>query len=259
MKYIDTHCQLQFPEFKNDLEDVFKRMEEREVGAIIVGTNLEMSKEAVRIAETRPYLYAIIGLHPIHFDEGFDEAEYEKLISNPKVVGVGECGFDFNHHSFDETFDIQKEIFEKQIRFAIKHNKPLMLHLRNDSANKNSAYSEAIKIIQNNYPKTRGNSHFFAGTLDEAKQFMDMGITLSFTGVITFAKQYAELIKNISLEYIMSETDCPFVAPVPFRGQRAEPVHVIEVVNKIAEIRGEDKDMVREKLLSNAIKYWSLK
>jgi len=120
-----------------------------------------------------------------------------------------------------------------------------MLHIR-------EAYEDAYEILKKYEGKTTGNMHFFARSLDFAKKIIELGFTISFTGVITFARQYDEVIKNIPLEKMHAETDAPFVAPIPYRGKRNEPIYVIEVVKKIAEIRGEDFETVREQLLKNS-------
>ena len=125
-----------------------------------------------------------------------------------------------------------------------------MLHIRN-------AYKDAYDILKQN-ATIKGNVHFFAGTWDEAKLFLDLGFTLSFTGVITFARQYDDVIKNAPLDMLMSETDAPYVAPMPYRGKRNEPAYVIEVVKKIAEIRGEPYEKVMETLAENAVRFFHL-
>jgi TatD DNase family protein len=118
-----------------------------------------------------------------------------------------------------------------------------MLHIRD-------AYEDSLSVLKQ-YPKARGNVHFFAGDYETAKKFIDIGFTLSFTGVITFTNSYDEVIKNIPLNMIMSETDSPFVAPIPYRGKRNEPIYVKEVVKKIAEIRGEDIEKVKTAIIAN--------
>ncbi len=171
------------------------------------------------------------------------------MVKNPKVVAVGECGLDFFHAKKEEDFERQEKLFLDQIEFALEHDKPIMIHSR-------EAYGELLDtlepLVEKHGNKLRGDVHFFAGDLETAKRFVKIGFTLSFTGVITFAQSYDEVIKNIPLESIMSETDAPFVAPVPYRGKRNEPSYVQEVVKKIALIRGEDLEIVSKTLISNA-------
>jgi len=273
MKYIDIHCHLDFPDYDADRIGLFARIREYEVGAITIGTDLESSKRAVEIANQNENIWACIGIHPVH-DEGtpslvvregpseargdelFDTEEFSKLVLNPKVVAIGECGLDFfrvEPAKLEEEKERQKKLFEQQIEFALKYDKPLMLHCRN-------AYDDVLEILENyKQEKLRGDVHFFAGNIEQAKKFIELGFTLSFTGVITFTKDYDEVMKSLPIESIMSETDAPFVAPVPHRGKRNEPSFVIEVVKKLAEIRGENEEVLREQILQNATKMFDLK
>lgn len=255
MKYIDAHCHLDFPDYQNDFEAVLTRMKEAEVGAMTIGTDLESSKMAVKIAEENENIWACIGVHPVDSvekDRGdFDESAFEKIVSSLKVVAIGECGLDFfriEPAKLEAEKKRQTEIFESQIDFALKHDKPLMLHCR-------SAYDETLDILERYKKevgdKLIGNSHFFAGNIEQAKRFLDIGFTCSFTGVVTFTHDYDDVIKYLPLDSIMSETDAPFVAPVPYRGKRNEPVFVIEVVKKIAEIRGEDVKNIENAVINN--------
>ncbi|MBX4181267.1 TatD family hydrolase, partial [Candidatus Parcubacteria bacterium] len=150
-----------------------------------------------------------------------------------------------------EDYERQKKLFLDQINFAITHNKPLMIHARD-------AYQELLEILEplkiEYREKLRGDIHFFAGNLEVAKRLWAIDFTTSFTGVITFVKDYDEVIRNVPIEMIMSETDAPFVAPTPHRGQRNEPSYVSEVVKRIAEIRGTDFEEVRQTLVENALR-----
>lgn len=271
MKYIDAHAHVNFSAFDEDRENIIKNTLENEVWMINVGTKAKTSKEAVDIAE-KYYegVYAIIGLHPIHTSKSFhdkdelgDEAEpfnssgdvwdedfFQELAKSIKVVGVGECGLDFFHTNVDdkEHREKQSEAFNCQIEFAVKNDLPLMIHCRD-------AYKETLDILKSHQKrfgtKVRGNFHFYAGGIDVAKEILDIGFTLSFTGVITFARDYRELVQYTPLDRMLSETDCPYVTPIPFRGQRNEPINVREVVKKIAEIKGLDIEVVREQILGN--------
>lgn len=262
MRYIDIHCHLDFPDYKRDREDLFVRMVQQEVGAITIGTDLESSKKAVQIAESNKNVWACIGIHPNHGPfpsqgegEGGEVEALEKLISNSKVVTIGECGLDYFRIKDESEKINQKNLFIKQIEFALKHNKPLMLHCR-------EAYDDVLDILEKIKKeageKLRGNAHFFAGNIEQAKRFLDLGFSMSFTGVITFARNYDEVIKFLPLDRIMSETDAPFVAPAPYRGKRNEPTFVVEVVRKLAEIKNIEMDKIREALLKNAKKMFGL-
>ena len=264
LKYIDIHSHLDFADYGGDQKEIIKKMKDLGIFTISIGTGVESSKEAVKLAEENENIYACIGNHPDdELGEVFDERDYEELVKNSKVVAIGECGLDYFRISkldldkFEELKKIQINQFKKQIEFAIKYNKPLMLHIR-DGVVSSEAYSDAYNILKGFSPglssgnsKIQGNIHFYAGTLDWAKKFIELGLTISFTGVITFARSYDEVIKNIPLDKIHAETDSPFVAPIPYRGKRNEPNYVIEVYKKIAELKGEELETVRRQLILN--------
>ncbi|MFA7193567.1 MAG: TatD family hydrolase [Candidatus Paceibacterota bacterium] len=277
-EFVDVHAHVQFNAYAEDRDEVIKRSLENKTWMINVGTNLKTSRDAVELVEKHSEgVYAIVGLHPIHTNvsfhdkeeigeesepfnskgEEFNIEEFEKLISHPKVVGVGECGLDFFRIEGDKENYIEKQTkaFESQIDLAVKYDKPLMIHCRD-------AYPEVLKILtdkkQIHGEKLRGNFHFFAGSLEDAQQILDLGFNFSFTGVITFASQYEELVKMAPLDRIFSETDCPYVTPAPHRGKRNEPAYVCEVVRKIAEIKGLDVGMVKDQLVKNAGKLFRL-
>lgn len=261
MKYIDIHCHLDFKDYDPDKEGVFARIREQEVGAITIGCDLESSKRAVKIAEENENVWACIGVHPAdNHLEIWNEEEFEKLAQSKKVVAVGECGLDYfrlpkEEDKIKEEKERQIKIFRNQIDFALKHNLPLMLHCRN-------AYDEVLDIL-NEYKKEageklRGNAHFFAGNVEQAQRFVAIGFTMSFTGVITFTHDYDEVVKSLPIESIMSETDAPFVAPVPYRGKRNEPVYVIEVVRKLAELKGLTEQEMALKTIENAHRVFKL-
>lgn len=271
-KYIDIHSHVNFKAFDEDRNEVIKRALDNNTWIINVGTQIDTSKKAVEIAHQYPEgVYAIIGLHPIHtgasfhdekeLGEGgveftsrgeiFDKEKYLELLRDPKVIGIGECGLDY-FRCDAESIEKQKKAFIDQIEIANEVGKPLMLHIRNNPEQKDlNAYADALEILKQ-YAKVKGDVHFFAGSLEDAKGFVDFGFTLSFTGVITFTKNYDEVIKNTPLEMIMSETDAPYVAPVPYRGKRNEPMYVSEVVKKIAGIKGLSEDEVSQTIIKNA-------
>ena len=275
-KYIDIHTHVNFKIFKEDGDAVIKRALDASVWLINVGSQISTSERAVEIAHRyEKGVYAIVGLHPIHLEESFhdedeiinegfmtraevfDKEAYRKLLEDPKVVALGECGLDYFHLK-EESIEKQKQTLIAQVELANEVGKPLMLHVRNDPKNKNvDAYKDTLEILKK-YAKVKGDVHFFAGDWDTAKAFLDFGFTLSFTGVITFTHDYDEVIKNTPLDMIMSETDAPYVAPVPYRGKRNEPVYVKEVVKKIAEIKGLPEAEVAEAIIANAKRVFNI-
>jgi len=284
-KYIDIHSHVNFKAFDEDRDEVIKRALENDTWVINVGTQIDTSKKAVEMAhQYKEGVYAIIGLHPIHTSISYhDEKElgesgkeftsrgevldidaYRELLKDEKVVAIGECGLDY-YRMDAKSIEKQKHAFVEQIKLANEFNKPLMLHIRNnltdkrrastdgarhDSAESN-AYMDALDLLKE-HSRVKGDVHFFAGGLAEAKAYLDFGFTLSFTGVITFTHDYDEVIKNTPLDMIMTETDAPYVAPVPYRGKRNEPVYVSEVAKKIAQIKDLPKEEVAEAIVRNA-------
>lgn len=251
-KYFDIHSHLNFKDFEADIDAVVERLRETETHTIVVGTDYESSRWAVELAQKYNEIYACIGVHPVdNPTRVFERERFDGLMKSPKVVAVGECGFDFFHAKKEEDFERQDKLFDAQIEFALEYDKPLMIHSR-------SAYQELLEKLEGlkkvHGDKLRGDIHFFAGNLEEAKRFWAIGFSTSFTGVITFARDYDEVIKNAPLEMLMGETDSPYVAPAPYRGKRNEPSYVSEVVKKIAEIRGEDLEVVSKALVGNALR-----
>lgn len=276
IKYIDTHAHLNLTQFDADRSDVFSKCQQEGVGVINIGTRRETSQLAVDVANQHANTWAIVGVHPCSVvdvdpdDHGAKTAEpvfdydfYKPLAADPKTVGIGECGFDYCHNP-EDTYELQREVFLDQIELANEVGKPLMLHLRNSlNPGGRDAYSDALEILKTE-AKVPGNAHFYAGTIDQAKAFFDLGYTISFTGVVTFPahkpgiQEYLDVVKYAPLDMIHAETDCPYVAPVPHRGKRCEPWMVQEVYKSIAQVKGEDEEKVREQLLENARKLYKI-
>jgi TatD DNase family protein len=305
MKYIDIHAHLNFEAFKNDLSEVIQRTNSEDMGVINVGTKYETSLGAMRLAHENENMYAIIGLHPIHVNpsfhdadeigieskpfkskgEDFDRTKYMNLLESAKenaktdeqdgkfkdmkwgkIVAVGECGLDYFHipDNVADFKDRQKKAFREQIEFAIDVDLPIMIHCRD-------AYDDVLEILKEYKDelhqeggeelakKLRGDIHFFAGTKEQAHDFLNLGFDVSFTGVATFAKQYEELIEFVPIDRIHAETDSPYVAPAPYRGKRNEPVYVDEVIKKMAEIKGVSVNDMKKQLIENSERLFGIK
>jgi TatD DNase family protein len=255
VKYIDAHCHVQVEQYDEDREEVLEQMREQGVMAIVVGCDLESSQKAVELAEQHEHLYATVGVHPTDTDESFDTDNLLALAKHPKVVAIGECGLDYFRPTKvdEEEKQRQKLAFSRQIMLAAELEKPLIIHAR-PSKGTQDAYHDVLTLLteaKGMYPDLHGDVHFFVGGVAEADAFIALGFTLSFTAVITFARDYDAVIKSVPLTSILAETDAPYVAPVSRRGQRNDPLAVIDVVAKIAEIRGEDTESVRLALLDN--------
>jgi TatD DNase family protein len=276
LQYIDIHSHLNFAAYNEDRGEVIKRMLDAGVSTITVGTQFDTSKSAIELAQKHEGIWATVGTHPIHTSASHhdvqelggdpsaksftsrgeipDMSAYKELAMHPKVVAIGEVGLDYYHHD-EKLHATQVNVFESMIDLANEVNKPLMLHIRNATGKtgsiSRSAYLDAYEILKSR-SKVPGNLHFFAGSIEEAKPFLDLGYTFSFTGVITFARNYDKVIKYIPIDRIMSETDAPYVTPAPFRGKRNEPAYVIEVVKKLAEIKGIPVETMRAQIAQNA-------
>lgn len=262
-RYFDAHCHLQLEQFAHDEKEVIAQMQEHCIGGIVVGVDYESSKKAVALAEKHDGLYAAVGLHPNRVgQEFFDGAAYHALASHSKVVAMGECGLDYFRPigMNDEMKRAQKEALLKHINLAASLTKPLIIHCR-PSRGTQDAYHDLIAILQeakSEHPRLCGDIHFFAGGASEAKRFFALDFMISFTAVITFARDYDDVIRIAPLRNILSETDAPYVAPFGRRGQRNDPLAVVDVVTKIAEIRGDDPETVRATLFTNAERLFCL-
>ncbi len=284
-KYIDIHAHINFKAFDKDKDEVIARALNNDTWLINVGTQYDTSKKAIEIANNyNEGVYAIIGLHPIHTGasyhdekelgkegeeftsrgEVFDKEKYRKLTKIGKVVAIGECGLDY-YRCTRESIEKQKIAFISQIELANELNLPLMIHIRNNDEDKSkNAYKDALDILKK-YAKVKGVVHFFEGSIEIAREFMSIGFFLSFAGPITYPPRkngkgcnYEEVVSQIPLDMIMSDTDSPYVAPVPHRGRQNEPVYVAEIVKKIAEIKGLSEKEVSEAIISNAKNLFNL-
>ena len=274
-RLIDAHTHTQFAAFDKDRDEVIKRALAAGIWLVNVGSQKDTSLAAVELARKYPQgVYAAVGLHPIHTGKSFHDADelgappwhtkaglsgrgeefdyeyYKKLAGDDKVVAIGECGLDFYRVTSDkkqETSQKQKEIFLKHITLAKEVGKPLMIHCRD-------AYKDLIDILVSRRMSlvTSGVVHFFSGTVDQAKELLDLGFYFTFGGVITFTGTYDEVVRSIPLDRLMVETDAPYVAPAPYRGQRNEPVYVVEAAKKLAEIKNLEVEVVSAQTMANA-------
>lgn len=257
MRYFDAHCHVQFDQYAHDADELIVKMGSEGVGGIVVGVDEESSKKALALAEKYEHLYASVGLHPNHApDEVFDIGVYRMLAEHPKVVAIGECGLDYFRPTEvnDGVKDSQKELFKTHIELAGALDKPLIIHARPSRGTQN-AYQDVIALLKEakeKYPKLRGDIHFFVGGVSEAEVFFSLDFTISFTAVITFAREYDAVIRAAPLDRILSETDAPYLAPASRRGERNDPFAVYDVIAKMAEIRGEDTEFFRKAALENA-------
>lgn len=264
--FIDIHSHIHDKAFDGDRDAVLAEMKERGFFTITVGTDSIESRKAIECAEKYDNVWATVGMHPVdNRKEEFDKETYRTLLMHPKVVALGECGLDYFHiknfeGNKDAEVDRQQRLFVEQIELAAECDKPLMLHGRPDEGM--DAYEDMLRILTSanakHGAKVRGNAHFFVGTPDIARQFNELGFTISFSGVITFAAMYEEIVRTLPLEMVHAETDSPYATPSPHRGKRNTPLYVEHVYEKIAELKGIDTEAVRLQLLENAQRTFGL-
>lgn len=246
LSLFDAHCHLQ-ARYAPTAKEVLARMEERRVGGLVVGTDYEMSKEALELAHTHPYLWAAVGLHPN--DPGtFDASAFEALAQDKRVAAIGECGLDYFR---SEKSDAQKERFLQHVALAEKVGKPLIIHCRD-------AHDEMLALLREQQPSVPVVMHFFTGSGALAEEYLSLGCYLSFPGPITYTDMYDDSIRVCPVERMLIETDSPFAAPVPFRGKKNEPVFVEHVAEKIAQVKGLSKEEVEAATLNNAVSLFKL-
>ena len=264
IKYVDAHCHMQFADYAADGDALVARMKDEGVAGIVVGVDLDSSRAALALAEKHEHVFAAVGLHPNRVDdETFDADAFRELAAHPRVVGIGECGLDFFRPTdvTDAVKEKQKELLQKHIELAAAADKPLIIHCR-PSKGTMDAYEDLIGILTEakaaSGAAVRGDIHFFVGGVSEAEALSALGFTVSFTAVITFARDYDAVIRSVPLTNILAETDAPYVAPASRRGTRNDPLAVVEVVRRIAEVRGEDEEAVRTALAANAVRLFSM-
>ena len=230
----DTHAHLNDPAFDQDREALMESFADAGVGLVMnAGCSLESSRDIVAMAEKYPWLYASVGSHPDSASE-VDEAvleEYRKLCKlSGKVKAIGEIGLDYYYE--DIPREIQQKAFRMQMALAQELDLPVIVHERD-------AHNDGMTIVKE-FPKVKGVFHCYSGSAEMARQLVNMGWYIGFTGVLTFknARKAVETAASIPLDRIVLETDCPFMAPEPFRGKRNHPGYLYRMAEKLAEIRG---------------------
>ena len=229
----DTHAHLNDPAFDADREALMEGLADKGIGLVMnAGCSLQSSKDIVRMAERYPWLYASVGSHPDSADE-VNEAvieEYRSLCRHEKVKAIGEIGLDYYYE--DIPRQIQKKAFRMQLALAEELDMPVIVHER-------EAHDDGMRIVKE-FPRVTGVFHCYSGSAEMARQLVNMGWYIGFTGVLTFknARKAVETAARIPLDRIVLETDCPFMAPEPYRGKRNDPGYLPKMAEKLAEIRG---------------------
>ena len=253
--FIDTHAHLFFPNFNGELDQVLERAKTAGVSKIIVpGTDLATSALAVELADKYEEIYAAVGIHPHDTKEWKDELinEIRNLAAHKKVIAIGEIGLDY-YYDFSPK-KIQINAFEKQIELAVELKKPIIVHNRES----NDDIMEIIRSYKGS--GLRAQFHCFAGSVEDARELVEMGHFISFPGNITFKKMDSlrKVLSAVSIENLLLETDSPFMTPEPYRGKRNEPAHVSLVAEKVAEVHNITIEEVAKRTNANAHKLFGL-
>ena len=224
--YFDSHAHLDDARFEADFDEILAHMRENGVTAMMnIGCDLPSSENSVRLAETYPWVWAAVGSHP---DARI--AVYRELCKHPRVKAIGEIGLDYHYE--DVPREVQKQAFRMQMALAQELSLPVVVHER-------EAHEDGLRIVDE-FPDVKGVFHCYSGSLEMAKELVKRGWYIGFTGVVTFknARKAVEVAENIPLDRILIETDCPYMAPEPYRGRRNDPSLVPFVAAKIAQLRG---------------------
>ena len=243
----DTHAHMNDPAFDEDRESVILSLKEKGVSNFLnVGCCLESSKDCVAMAEKYPFVYASVGSHPDSADEVNDEVieAYRQMAKHPKVQAIGEIGLDYYYETIPR--EIQQKAFRMQMELARELKMPVIVHERN-------AHDDGMKIVKE-FKDVTGVFHCYSGSAEMARQLVNMGWYIGFTGVLTFknARKAVETAQSIPLDRIVLETDCPFMAPEPHRGKRNDPGYLPFMAGKLAEIRNISVEEVIQATTNNA-------
>jgi TatD DNase family protein len=252
----DTHVHLNAEQFNEDLQEVIDRAQAEGVEKmVVVGFDRPTITKAIELCETYDFIYASVGWHPVDaIDMKPEDLEWlRELSAHPKVVALGEMGLDY--HWDKSPKEIQKEVFKKQIQLAREVNLPIIIHNR-------EATSDIVEILkEEGAAEVGGIMHCFSGSVETAKECLDMNFYISLGGPVTFknAKKPKEVAEAVPLDRLLIETDCPYLAPHPYRGKRNEPAFVKLVAEQIAELKGISYDEVAKATTENAKKLFDIK
>ncbi len=282
---VETHAHLDYPDFVHDLDGVLRRATEAGVTRVVtIGTSIESSRRAIDLAERYPAVYATVGVHPTYVQEAEEDVftPLRELAKHPRVVAIGETGLDYHRlpseevakeeqvqvmtalrTETDEEIEAQirdgaykskqASLFQQQLDLAVELGLNAVIHQRD-------AWEETLQIMQPYTGKLRGVFHCFGGSLDQANEVLDLDHLVSFTGIVTFKNGAGvrEVAAQIPLWKFMVETDCPYLAPVPFRGKRCEPAHTRIVAEAIAAVRHVPLEEIAEATTETAEKFFRL-
>jgi TatD DNase family protein len=281
MKLIDTHCHLNFPYFKDDIDETIRRALDADIEMVVVGTDYKSSKRGLEIANRyQNGVYVAVGLHPEALEdrteedngnkaylqaEAFNADIYQQLAKFPRVVAVGEIGLDYfrlkaGGAAGEDVKRKQRQVFWEQLEFALQLGLPAMIHCRQAHDDMLALLTEFKNKYRSLLPTERpwGVLHCFSGDENLAWHYFNLGLAISFTGLVTFSKNWDSLIRKMPDDRLLVETDAPFMTPEPYRGKRNEPFLVSLVAKRIADIRGVSLERVAAITTANAQKLFRL-
>lgn len=257
-KLFDTHAHFDFSQYEEDRAEVMARAKDVCGSVVTVGVDIETSEKAAHLARENDFVFAAVGVHPheIVMDVGEVIGELKKLAGQPKVVAVGETGLDFKsdqvHREAEANKERQIELFRVQVELAKELNKPVIVHARD-------SWEDLIPLLKEMKPRA-GVVHSWTGNFEQAKEILDLGFYISFSGMLTYPRNEGlrNVAREVPLERIVIETDAPFLPPQSKRGQRNEPAYVKETAEKLAEVRRLTLEEVSEKTTENATRLFSI-
>ena len=261
--FYDTHAHLDFPDYEKDLVEVIARAQAAGITKMIsIGTSLSSSERAIRLAETFPCVYAAIGWHPSEATKAPSDLRpaLRELAQHPKVVALGEIGLDYHHlpcsqggsAGDDQRYkQKQAQIFQQQLEVAAEAGLNCVIHQRD-------AFDDTLAQLKPFAGKVRGVFHCFGESADRMRQVLGLGSLVSFTGIVTFknGQNVRDTVAATPLDRFMLETDCPYLAPVPYRGKRCEPAHVKEISEVVAQVKGCSLDELSAATCKTAMEFF---
>jgi len=234
---IDTHCHLHSKEFDNNRGEILSELKQNNIQAILVGTSIEDSIEAIKLAKDYDFLYPSLGVHPHEYeviDINTVRQEMDNILASEYIIAIGECGFDFYYHQSLEAKEQQENLFRLHLDIAFKYNKPVIIHTRD-------SFEDTYRVLSE-YKDLGIILHCFTGDVFWVNKFIELEHTIyfSFSGIITFknSKDIQEAVKIVPENRLLVETDSPYLAPVPYRGKQNTPLFLEYNIRQIADLRG---------------------
>ena len=254
LKIFDSHAHYDDESFDEDREAVIEELKENGIiGVLNCGASLKGARDSAALADKYDFFYAEVGIHPEHANE-FNEhtiEELKELTKNYKVRAIGEIGLDY-YYEENPTREVQKSTFRAQMKLALELSLPVVIHDRD-------AHEDTLDILKE-FPQVKGVLHCFAGSVEFARECIKLGYYIGFTGVVTFknAKKIVEVAKEVPMDRMLVETDCPYMAPAPFRGKRNRSDYIKYIIEKIAEIKQVSEEEISQVTISNTKKLLGL-